>query len=141
MIRSHILVVSLAAACAPKLLVSELDPARSELRLPDWTEPWNGDTLVVATAVVEGTTVTSRPSRVHAVVRVRFRWQQTPLGKDYLVGLGCDRPSLTIESAEQAICDRAVGHYFRDVEYRWDRARHAWFAGRVADGPERRADR
>lgn len=143
MLGARLLVVSLVAAgCAPKLLVSELDPVKSELRLPDWTEPWNGDTLVVATAAVEGTTVTARPSREQALVRVRYRWEQTPLGKDYLVSLGCDRPRLTIESAEQAICDRAKGHYFRDVEFRWDRARHAWLAARVAEGQgaERRAD-
>lgn len=141
MIRPHLLVVALVAAgCAPKLLISELDPVKSELRLPDWIEPWNSDTLVVATAAVEGTTVTSRPSRVQAVVRARYRWEQTPLGKDYLIGLGCDRPTLTIESAEYAICERAKGHYFRDVEFNWDRKRHAWFAGRVV-GDERRADR
>lgn len=141
MLGARLLVVSLVVAgCAPQLRVSELDPARSELRLPDWTEPWNGDTLVVATAVVEGTTVTSRPSRTHAVVRVRYRWEQTPLGRDYLIGLGCDRPALTIESAEQAICERAQGHYFRDVEFHWDRARHGWFAGQVA-AEERRAER
>lgn len=135
--RSLVFVVTLAAAgCAPKLLISEVDPAQSGLRLPDWSEPWNGEILVVGTAVVQGMSVTSRPSRTLAIVRVRYRWEQTPLGKDYLYGLGCGRPPTTIASAEQEICDRAVGSYLRDVEYRWDNERRAWLAGRVDDSPE-----
>lgn len=130
----RLVLLSLVTACAPKLLVSEVDPAASGLRLPDWTEPWNGDTLVVGTADVKGMAVTSRPGRTRAIVRVRYGWALTPLGEDYLFGLGCDRKQLTIASAEQAICDYADGTYAREVEYLWDPPTRSWRAGAVVGG-------
>lgn len=123
-----------AAGCAPQLRISEVEPAASGLRLPDWTEPWNGDTLVVAGPEVLGMAVTSRPSRTRAIVRVRYRWTLTPLGVDYLHGLGCGRAPLTIASAEQAICDYAGVTHTREVEYLWDDQTRAWRAGALVGG-------
>lgn len=144
MVRSLVLMLLLAAVgCAPTLLIHKVDPVASKLRMPDWIEPWNGDTLVVGTAVVDGMSVESRPTRTRTVVRVRYHWSLTPLGKDYLYSLGCGRPVMTIESVEQAICDYAGGHYYRNVDYLWDKQAHAWLAGPADVGPgaERRAPR
>lgn len=118
----------ITVGCAPKLVLSEVLPAASGLQLPDWTAPWNGDTLVVGTAAVKGMEVVDRPSRARAVVRVRYRWTLTPLGADYLDSLGCGRKQLTIETAEQPLCGYAGGTYARKVQFEWDPQIRAWRA-------------